>query len=912
MLIYILSIVRLAMATEQLVEKRGYSSGSASDERNNPGDYRSDSGTEGSSGTGSESEEEEEPKLKYDRIGEDILDRIGEDLVSCMAVHSKFLAVGTHDGQVLIADHEGHLIVSKEFPVHSCTVNDISIDVAGEYIASCSDDGKVVINGLYSSEHNQVVDIERPVKSVALKPDYTKTANRGFVTGNEKLMMVEKGWVRKSIQVLHEGEGTINIIRWHNQFISWANEASVIVFDSQSKLRISRITRDKDGPRPQLAPCKIVWQGPTRFLVGWAHSVKINVVRDKPNPKDMPNKFVEIIGVVELEDLVAGLAPYPQEPNQIVVLLYTTSASCPVEGAPQSPAHHALPPHLSVLKMNGYEAADEISVDVIKVRRFQVLRCNDYRLERVPGEDRFYIVCPHDIILGKKRDVDDHVEWLLERKEYRRALDVARKECKFLKRLKLIWIGQHCIKHLIEERRFLEAAQLCPELYREDQGLWEEQVYNFIEIGQLRVMAPFIPVNAPKLSPTIYELVLNEFLKMNCETFHRLLKQWPSDLYQSDNIISAVLEQLEKYPRLKETRGVLLSCLALLYSNQEQFDKALSIYLELRNPDVFDLIHKYSLYHSVQDKIATLLELDREQGVGMLVEQEERITPDSVVSQLEADKRPDLLNLYLDALFEKNPQRNTKFHEKQVYLYAEYNRAKLLNFLRRTTHNIPLPKALELCKSKGFIEEQVYLHGRMGNNREALHLITNKMENIQKAIEFCKEADDPDLWEDLINYSMQKPEFIRVLCENIVDHQVDRVALIKRIPAGTTIPGLRDALVKILQDFQLQIALNRGCRDVLTKDSNALLDRLSRLMRRGMPVKESRTCALCNGSLIGHGAMVASGVWRGLVVFNCTHVFHESCLRNSTEAGGALRCSFCNNFSSTRGRSAGKQEHILT
>ena len=898
------------MASEQLTERRGYSSGSGSEERDNTVQYRSDSGSEESSGSGSGSDEEEEPKLKYDRIGENILEKIGDDLVSCMAVHSKFLAIGTHDGQVLIADHEGYLIVSKEFPVHSCTVNDISIDVAGEYIASCSDDGKVVINGLYSSEHNQVVDIERPVKSVALKPDYTKSANRGFVTGNEKLMMVEKGWVRKSIQVLHEGEGTINIIRWHNQFISWANDAAVIVFDSQSKLRISRITRDKKGPRPQLAPCKIVWQGPTRFLVGWAHSVKICVVRDKPNSKDMPNKFVEIIGVVEVEDLVAGLAPYPQEPDQIVVLLYTTSASSQVEGAPLSPSHPAHPPHLSVLKLNGYDAADEISVDVIKVRRHQVLRCNDYRLERVPEEDRFYIVCPHDIILGKKRDVDDHVEWMLERKEYRRALDVARKERKFLKRLKLIWIGQHCIKHLIEERRFREAAELCPELYREDQGLWEEQVYHFIEIGQLRIMAPFIPVNTPKLSPTIYELVLNEFLKIDSDTFHRLLKQWPSGLYQSDNIISAVEEQLGKYPQLP-ARGVLLSCLALLYSNQEQFDKALSIYLELRNPDVFELIHKYSLYQSVQDKISTLLELDEVQGVNMLVEQEEKITPDSVVSQLEADNRPDLLNLYLDALFEKNPQRNTKFHEKQVYLYAEYDRNKLLNFLRRTTHNIPLPKALELCKNKSFVEEQVYLHGRMGNNREALHLITNKMENILKAIEFCKEADDQDLWEDLIDYSMKKPEFIRVLCENIVDHHVDRVALIKRIPAGTTIPGLRDALVKILQDFQLQIALNRGCRDVLTKDSNALLDRLSRLMRRGMLVRESRTCALCNGPVIGHGAMVASGVWRGLVAFNCTHVFHETCLRNNTEAGGTLRCSFCNTFSATRGRTTGKHGHLL-
>ena len=888
---------------EQLGPRSGRSSGSDSDDRNCAMEF---SGSEGE--TGSESEEEE-PKLKYDRIGEDILNRIGEDLVSCMAVHSKFLAIGTHDGQVLIADHEGHLIVSKEFPVHSCTVNDISIDVAGEYVASCSDDGKVVINGLYSSEHNQTVDIERPVKSVALKPDYAKSATRAFVTGNEKLMMVERGWVRKSTQVLHEAEGTINIIRWHNQFISWANEAAVIVYDTQSKLRISRITRDGKGPRPQLAPCKIVWQGPTRFLVGWAHSVKISVVREKPNPKDMPNKFVEIIGVVELEDLVAGLAPYPQEPDQIVVLLYTTAEQSG-HSKPLSPTHPAHPPHLSVLKLNGYDAADEVSVDVIKVRRFQVLRCNDYRLERVPEEDRFYIVCPHDIILGKKRDVDDHVEWLLERKDYKKALEVARAQVRFLKRLKLLRVGQACISHLIEDGKFMAAAELCPELYQDNQKLWEGQVYNFIEIGQLLVMAPFIPVLNPKLSPTIYELVLNEFLKMDGGTFYKLLKQWPSNIYNSENIISAVEDYLEKIPKDLKARNILLSCLGLLYSNQQQFDKALSIFLELKNSDVFDLIEKYNLYEAVKNKIATLLELDTPRGVEMLVVQEENISPDSVVAQLEAENKLQLLYYYLDALFEKNPQRNTKFHEKQVMLYADFDRGKLLNFLRRTTHNIPLPKALELCKKKGYLDEQVYLHGRMGNNREALHLITNKLENIQKAIEFCKEADDTDLWEDLIKYSMQKPDFIKVLLENI-GHHVDRFALIQRIPEGAVIPGLRDALVKILQDFQLQIALNRGCKDVLTKDSNELLSRLSRLMKRGMLIRESRACALCNGVILGHGAIASSGAWRGLVVFNCNHVYHETCLRNDSDSG-TFRCYFCKNSSSTRGRLASNQSYVLS
>ena len=47
--------------------------------------------------------------------------------------------------------------------------------------------------------------------------------------------------------------------------------------------------------------------------------------------------------------------------------------------------------------------------------------------------------------------------------------------------------------------------------------------------------------------------------------------------------------------------------------------------------------------------------------------------------------------------------------------------------------------------------------GRMRNAREALRLITHELKDIQQAIEFCKEHDDRDLWDDLIAFSLDKP-----------------------------------------------------------------------------------------------------------------------------------------------------------
>ena len=40
----------------------------------------------------------------------------------------------------------------------------IIVDETGEYVASCSDDGLVIISGLYSDENNQVLQVDQPVK----------------------------------------------------------------------------------------------------------------------------------------------------------------------------------------------------------------------------------------------------------------------------------------------------------------------------------------------------------------------------------------------------------------------------------------------------------------------------------------------------------------------------------------------------------------------------------------------------------------------------------------------------------------------------------------------------------------------------------------------------------------------------
>lgn len=70
----------------------------------------------------------------------------------------------------------------KEFNAHTAAVNDLSFDVEGEYIGSCSDDGSVVIKSLFTDEKMKF-EYHRPMKAIALDPDYAKKTSRRFVAG---------------------------------------------------------------------------------------------------------------------------------------------------------------------------------------------------------------------------------------------------------------------------------------------------------------------------------------------------------------------------------------------------------------------------------------------------------------------------------------------------------------------------------------------------------------------------------------------------------------------------------------------------------------------------------------------------------------------------------------------------------
>lgn len=99
-------------------------------------------------------------------------------------------------------DTSNSFLQVKEFSAHTATVNDLCFDLEGEYIGSCSDDGSVVINSLFTDEKMKF-EYHRPMKALAIDPDYARKSSRRFATGGlaGHLLFNMKKWIGYRDQV---------------------------------------------------------------------------------------------------------------------------------------------------------------------------------------------------------------------------------------------------------------------------------------------------------------------------------------------------------------------------------------------------------------------------------------------------------------------------------------------------------------------------------------------------------------------------------------------------------------------------------------------------------------------------------------------------------------------------------------
>jgi hypothetical protein len=405
-----------------------------------------------------------------------------------------------------------------------------------------------VLHSLSTSE-SYVFDTKRPVRTVALEPDFVRRSTRAFVCGGlaGALVLHEKGWLGHKETVLHQPDGSpVYTARWRGRLLAWATDAGAHVYDTQAQAKVALVERPAGAPRADLFRCTLHWQDDATLLIGWADHIKVARVRARPRgtgTQSAPPLAVEVTAVFQLDCMIAGLVPHPVAPRGVTLAAAALPDSAlHKEGGGVVPAPNAFlvlaysPPDRSLLA--GDERADdggrgarksaerpelrivsrggeELTADALGVAGFEAWGCNDYVLCAVDevdvdqaGGGRCYVVLsPKDLVVVRPRDRRDHVAWLVERRRYEEALEevsgMAEAE---MGEVGLVEIGQKYIEHLVGEGMFIrfgddsyslpnlasagdyvKAAHLCPKVCAQDAKRWDDWIFVFAQKHQLQV-----------------------------------------------------------------------------------------------------------------------------------------------------------------------------------------------------------------------------------------------------------------------------------------------------------------------------------------------------------------------------------------------------------------------------------------
>lgn len=829
-----------------------------------------------------EEDDEAEPRLVYERIKNEISAIAQKDAISCFCVNSRLLVVGTHWGKIFVLDHLGNKVHRDIMLPTQSSVTQVSVDLKGEFIASCSGD-KVYIHSLLTAE-NLLLNFDRPVRAVAIDPNFTcKNSDRRIITGEDKVVLHSRNFFSKYVRtILHQGDGMIRSIKWNGDLVAWSTDINVRIYDLSIKSLIAVIKRDHDiRLRPEVYKCCLTWKSSSTLLIGWADSVKVCEVRDKRNTlvqasssssssstvynPDLPDKFVEVTSMFNINFCISGIVPL--EHDQLILLVVDKDTS---------EASGSTPQMLVVQPLKSFDFI-ELSSDLLSPKGYQAYHCCDYHLEALIEDSIYFIVCPKDMIIAKPRSDDDHVAWLLERARYPEAL-TALSRSETVRKFTYVQVAKDYQDFLIErgsQSDLEKAASLTPSICGENIQQWDQIIKKFTAICQLPLLAAYVPISSTfKLQPSIYEAIIKSFIKQNPQGFLDVIKKWPSNLYDSKVIIHNVMDVLQ----FDSHNEILLRGLAIIYTNESKHDRALEIYLKIGDDtEVFDLIRRFDLYETLRNGLDVLMSLNPIESSRLLVDNQDKISTEFVVSKLQS--KPSLLWVYLDQVIKRDPNSHGDYHQKLMELYAEHAPDRLLPFLK-SSNLYSLEKALSICKSRKLVHEMVFLLARMGYRREALQSMM-ELDNIEAAIEFCKEHDDIELWNQMISLSKEKPIFMRTLLSNVGTHVPDPVSLIAQIPENIEIQGLKDALVNILEEYRILISLEERSKSILVYDNFSLFSKLICQRKKPFIVKDDSVCAACKRPILSSGLTS-----HGIRLFNCTHYFHQDCIQSAS-------CALC-------------------
>jgi hypothetical protein len=328
---------------------------------------------------------------------------------------------------------------------------------------------------------------------------------------------------------------------------------------------------------------------------------------------------------------------------------------------------------------------------------------------------KIFIHSPYDCILATKRDLADHLTWLLEQERYKDAwelidnhpevissspeklveigpatpdraqassddfydegtstVDSASKLINSSVEKEKRRVGELWIQQLIKANDWATAGKVCGRVLGTPQQ-WEDYVYTFVGASKFDEITDYIPTTQmrPPLKSEIYEVILGHYIARNRPRVRDLLERWSADLFDIKSV-TTVLENQLKYRDVREDSvedgivgrdwRIVMESLGKLHVAGGRPREGLKCYIQLQDADTaMSLIKDYHLVDAVADDIPGLILL-------RVSNEQKRTAPKEELRELTAEAISLLVNEAQHGLVSPRIVVN-QLQEKNMILY---------------------------------------------------------------------------------------------------------------------------------------------------------------------------------------------------------------------------------------------------
>lgn len=832
------------------------------------------------------------PIFLYSRLNQLPRNFLDREPLSCCMFHETLFIFATHSGLVHVCKPDFSPV--RTYKAHSASV--LALDTDGTYIISGSMDGSVVVTSSADSNDTFGFDFKRPVHAVAIDKKYAAT--RSFYTGgmSGKVIHLARTWLGKRTDtILYQGDTPVVSFKKVGDIIVWMNDVGIFFYDTHHRNVIKTIERPEGAPRGDLYWPRIHFPEIDRILIAWANnmwsikilsgsfgstdgsqsgvavsSAKSRIMPSTMSFRSVPEKHVDIEHVHHFDFLVAGISSFKDD--KMLVLSYEP----PIDSGDGIEFQH---PDIKIVDLINGEVEFE---EEIGLRHIKNLGLNDYSLGSHIGNNgtTYYIMSAKDAVVAKEVQLNDRLNWYIEREEYLDAWRISEHLVSPIKRLNL---GTSYVDSLIQKDDWNTAGDFLKQILhvdetqmpsidtkstlRTDQSSvlknddeiikeiirqWEIWSSIFLKSGNVEKLIEIIPTLPQlNLSQSIYDQILDYLLRnKKYDEFYEIINSWDLSLYTFDALVLTLESTLE----LKDDHK-LRKCLADLYVRAAQPQKAVPHLAHLHDNKLVHFLHENHLIATFVDDLPKFiklslkgdaidntpisdLEVELKDTIAILVESRHELPP-HIFTEMMSKNHLDFINLfYLERLEEVDDYLTIPFQNDRLVLFAQYDTKKLLPFLMKHS-SYDIQRAIQICEENDFTEELVYLWGKIGEAKKALTLIINKLDDPEKAINFAKHQNEKEAWDVLLEYSIEKPAFIKALIEHADEQSYqfyDPILILEKMPPDVEIEGLKESVTKISYNNDLNVLLNQLILRIIYNKSEDVSKQLRTLKLKGVDI----------------------------------------------------------------------------